>query len=162
VKAVLERPGGLHDVLDEVAVDPAVVEEHAGPRRRADARDAPAPPADVEEQREQPLLGVDHPPPKLIEPVGRVEAVLLLLAALRLESRRRLAALALYRPDADRAAVGRDPLAVDDGEAGPLEDRGQRAQPVEAEVLVVDRVVLEPLDEVEQVMRLGNEDAAVG
>ena len=51
----------------------------------------------------------------------------------------------------------RHAFGVDDRETGALEDLEHRLQGIEAQVLVVDRVVLQLLDEVQKVVRLRDE-----
>ena len=64
--------------------------------------------------------------------------------------------------DAQRAAVDREMLHVDDLQPGALEQRDERMRRVIEEVLVVDRVELELVDQVAHVRGLDDRDAVVG
>ncbi len=57
--------------------------------------------------------------------------------------------------------MGRNPFDVEHLETVALEQAFERAERIVAQVLVIDRVVLQRIDEIEQIVRLGDEDAVV-
>ncbi len=69
---------------------------------------------------------------------------------------------AFHSIDADRAAVIGDLLGIGHRKAVIVEEADERLERVIFQVLVIDRIVLRGGDEIGQIMRFGDEDAALG
>ena len=153
-EAVLVRVA-VDRVVEEVGPDPAVVEERVPLARRPVADDllalAPKPNQEVEKRafRLLDVLGEAH------VALRRAETCLLLAREqLGYGPGRLVRAARLLRIDAKRAAVRPQLLDVVDLEPVGAQDLGGRPEREVREMLVVDRVVLKPVEQTEQVRKL--------
>src|SRR5262245_42627760 len=160
VVALLVR-APVHGVVDEIRPDPAVVEKRVPLPGRSVRRDALAGAARVDQEVEELAL-------RLVDPLGEPRVVLEaahpggLLADAQGVDRGpggQLAALGVASVDAQRSAVGRKLLDVEEDESVAGEDLLDGAEAQVRAVLVVDRVELVALDEPHQVGELEREHA---
>ena len=162
VLAELVRTRDLEHAVEDPVVEPDVVDERARARRRADAVDPRA------ALLESPAAARSS---SSFDCATRSRNTPIQLSSARPTSRSSVSSdrrrwpdrvlPAARRVDADRAAVRRDALGVERLEAVHLEQRAQAVERVVAQVLVVDRVVLQRLDQRRQVVRLRDEHAVV-
>src|SRR2546426_7324365 len=155
----LVRPLDLEDALENAVVEADVVDERARARRRADSVHTIAAGSHVAQQSEQPQLRRDDGLAKRLQPV-RVERNELRGEKLAHGLAHRVAPAARgVHPY--RAAVSRDALRVDDLEVVHRQQVPQARQRVVTEALVVDRVVLERLEQRDPIVGFADEEAVV-
>ena len=112
------EPRDLEHAVDDPVVEADVVDQRARARRRADAVDARAVALQLRKQREQSSFERDDALPEVGDPALVREAALLAPRRGASSTLVRLrASPGLRGVDANRAAVRRDPLDVDDLEA---------------------------------------------
>src|SRR6516225_1790981 len=132
--ADLERARDLADVVDDRLVEAEIVDEGGGARGCADAADARAPLLEVANHREEPKLRKHRVPARLGgEHFG--DAVI---------DRLRAAPRGI---DADRSAVGWNRPRVKDFEPVHIQEIGEAVERVVPQVLVIDGVVLQPIEQ---------------
>lgn len=90
-----------------------------------------------------------------------VETVRFLLFDQLLEPAAGIIAGPFHGIDPNGSAMIRNSLGIDHAEAKPLHHILHRLDRIEAQVLVVDRVILQRVDQIKQIVRLGNERAPV-
>src|SRR5262249_49596262 len=144
--ADLERARDLADIVDDRLVEAEIVDEGRGARRRADAADAAALLLEVVDHAEQAELRqhdvvAEGPQPRQHR-----------LAARLAGEHFRAAVLHRSYPaprgiDANRSAVARDWSCVEDFESMQLQEVCQAADRVVAQMLVIDRVVLQTIEQ---------------
>ena len=158
VLADLVRPLHFDDAGQDFTVEADVVDQRACARGSADAEDARPLGHGIAQQRVQRHLRLCDPAPELLQAL--VEQLRpALLGDHRLHGRLHTPRAEPCGVDADRSAVRRNPLRVHDLQSVHAEQIGDAHERVVAQVLVVNRVVLQRLDERHQIVRLGDEHA---
>lgn len=151
----------VDDVVDGIAVQAARVQKHNGLRRSAVAGDGlPASHEIPNEPSDRHACGIDAVRELRIA-AGSRDAPPRLALQHGDDALRREACARRPREHAERAAVHGDALDVDDIESVPGKKRGESGEREVAEVFVVDRVELQPVDEFAKVGNLDRYDAAI-
>ena len=77
------------------------------------------------------------------------------------DPRRHLIAISFHRENSNRSAVIADSFDISDRETVVIKKRGDGFDRVIPQVLVVDRVVLDSFQQIQDIVRFGDEDASV-
>ena len=150
----------VDDVVDEVRADPAVVEERRSLRSRAVGGHGLAVPLHADEELEQVALHRPDGLPERLVGLDPVEPGGPLALLQRLDRLAGAALLGVAREDPQRAAVRRQLLDVEEREAVLAEQALHHEQRPVRVVLVVDRVELALLDQLQEMRELHRHDAS--
>src|SRR5215470_12814399 len=156
--ADLERARDLADVVDDRLVEAEIIDEGGGARGRADAADARASLLEIANHREEPKLRQHHVVAENFQPREHRLPARLGGEHFRDAVIDRLRA-APPGIDANRSAVSRDRSGVKDFEPVHLQEVGEAVERVVPQVLMIDGVVLQPIQQTDEVVRFGYEHA---
>ena len=149
--------------MDEIRADAAIVQQHGALRGRAIPGDGPAVLHQPSQQGDQAVAVLRHRAGEPVEPRRAGKALLPLAIDERPDGGRVLArAGGRGAIDPDGAAVDGHGIDANDRQAGRLVQPGERRHREVAEVLVVDRVVFQPIEKLPEIGHLDDHEPVLG
>src|SRR5690606_29183587 len=155
----LVRGRDLEHAVENPVVERRVIDERARAGRRADAVDAGA---FALERRQEPVkleLRLQDARTEIGKCRAARDAARLLVGEPFSDARQHAPAPRPRGIDPDRASMRRNPLHMEDFEPVLLQEPFQAAEMIVAKMLVIDRVVLKHLDEIDEIVRFRHEHA---
>ena len=150
----------LNDAVEERIIESDVGHERAGARRSANPEDPLSAALQLGQQAEEIELRLHDAAPEVRERVGLIEPGLLLLVQAFPNRGIDRISPGSRREHADRPAMRRNALHPEDLQVVRFEEIPQACKRIVAQMFVINGVVLNGPDEVEQVVRFGDEHAA--